>query len=120
MNAVLILAELEQRDVRLSARSGRLVVDAPRGVLTEQLRSRLVACKPALLLILGSDAGTVGSWARRASALLATIQGDERRADLRFTFEERAAIYEYDARLARDEAERRACAELAAKLERNG
>jgi hypothetical protein len=41
-----LLAALDARDVRLSV---RLVVDAPAGVLTPELRSALAAHKPLLL-----------------------------------------------------------------------
>jgi hypothetical protein len=47
-----------------------------------------------------------GAWGRRASALLSGIDDDEARACLRYQFEERAAMYEYDAGLPREEAER--------------
>lgn len=51
-------------------------------------------------------------WARRAAALLSTITDDDRRADLRFVFEERAGICEFSGNLSRDEAERIAFEQL--------
>lgn len=45
-------------------------------------------------------------WARQAASLIASVQSDELRDDLRLRFEERAAICEIDGRLARAEAER--------------
>jgi DNA primase len=51
-------------------------------------------------------------WSRRAAALLNKIGNPERRASLRFQFEERAGIAEYDAGLPRDEAERLAFEEI--------
>jgi hypothetical protein len=47
-------------------------------------------------------------WARRAAALLSGVADDERRADLRYAFEERAGILEHDAGLDRGTAEERA------------
>jgi hypothetical protein len=51
-------------------------------------------------------------WAKKAAALLARIQDDDLRLDLRFRFEERAAICEHDGRLRGDEAERVAFEEI--------
>jgi hypothetical protein len=48
-----LLHALDDRGVRLSL---RLVVDAPRGALTDELRSALVAHKPNLLARLGKQA----------------------------------------------------------------
>ena len=45
-------------------------------------------------------------WARAAAALLADVDDDELRAGWRYQFEERSAVYEFDAGLPRDEAER--------------
>jgi TubC N-terminal docking domain len=44
---------LEAKGVRLSL---RLVVDAPRGVMTDQIKTALAAHKPTLLARLGRDA----------------------------------------------------------------
>jgi hypothetical protein len=48
-----LLEALNARDVRLSL---RLVVDAPRGVLSEQFKAALIAHKPTLLARLGREA----------------------------------------------------------------
>jgi hypothetical protein len=45
-------------------------------------------------------------WARRASALLSGVTDADTRAGLRYEFEERAGVYEYDHDLPRDVAER--------------
>lgn len=45
-------------------------------------------------------------WAKQAAALIASVQSDDQRDDLRQRFEERAAICEIDGQLARSEAER--------------
>jgi len=49
MNATALLAELEERSVILVTVGERLVVDAPRGALTRELRSAIVANKEGLL-----------------------------------------------------------------------
>jgi hypothetical protein len=48
----------------------------------------------------------VSRWARQAASLIATVQQDELRDDLRLRFEERAAICEIDGKLPRADAER--------------
>ena len=52
MNARTLLDDLRSRDVLLDADEGRLVVDAPGGVVTEDLRASLVERKPRLLKLL--------------------------------------------------------------------
>ena len=52
MNARTLLDDLRSRDVLLDADEGRLVVDAPAGVVTEDLRASLVEHKPRLLKLL--------------------------------------------------------------------
>src|SRR5271166_6958992 len=48
-----LMDALEARGVKLSL---RLVVDAPRGVVTDQIKTALAAHKPTLLARLGRDA----------------------------------------------------------------
>ncbi len=48
-----LVEALEARDIKLSL---RLVVDAPRGEMTDQIKTALAAHKPALLARLGRDA----------------------------------------------------------------
>jgi hypothetical protein len=52
-------------------------------------------------------------WARRAAALLATVEDADLRVDLRLRFEERAGICAFDGGLPQHEAERAAYRELA-------
>lgn len=47
-----ILRELEHDDIRIAAKEGRLVVNAPKGMLTDELRSRLRARKADLMAVL--------------------------------------------------------------------
>ena len=53
MNAQEILQYAKKIDIRLSARGSKLIVDAPKGQLTDSLKSELKANKPALLKLLG-------------------------------------------------------------------
>lgn len=49
MGVDVLLDELERLDVRLSTRGGRLVCNAPPGVLTDELRGRIKRLKPRLV-----------------------------------------------------------------------
>jgi hypothetical protein len=49
MSATALVESLERLGVRLRAEDGRLVVDAPRGVLTDAVKAELRARKPELL-----------------------------------------------------------------------
>ena len=60
MNLPELVEALEARGVKLSL---RLVVDAPRGVLTDQIKTALAAHKPALLARLGR----VAQWEQLAT-----------------------------------------------------
>jgi len=66
------------------------------------------------------DAPDMGRWARRAAALLANVQDAALRGDLRFYFEERSAIAEFEGSASRDEAERLALELLEASMRRGG
>jgi len=63
---------------------------------------------------------TRDGWAKRAAALLAQVHDNDLRADLRYRFEERASIVEYDGGMSLDEAERIAFEEIQAVLARRG
>lgn len=52
MSAAALLASLENKGVRMSANGGRLVLEAKPGVLTPELRAKLVENKPALVALL--------------------------------------------------------------------
>ncbi len=56
-----LIADLKTRDVRFLAEADRLVLDAPKGVLTPQELERIRAAKPALLALFAprptADAG---------------------------------------------------------------
>src|SRR5437879_5446598 len=49
------LAELRARGIAIKAADGRLVIDAPKGAVTNELRSALAEHKPELLHILTAD-----------------------------------------------------------------
>ena len=55
MTAEEMIVDLQRRGVRLSARDGRVRIDAPAGVITPHLRSALAAQKPELLQLLASE-----------------------------------------------------------------
>jgi hypothetical protein len=54
MTLLTLLHALAARDIGISERDGKLVVDAPMGVLTQELRADLAAYKSALLPLLAS------------------------------------------------------------------
>ncbi|MCH7591186.1 MAG: hypothetical protein IH989_00190 [Planctomycetes bacterium] len=112
MTGVLLLEQLQERDIRLSANGDRLVVDAPRGLLTAQLRETLLDRKAELLAILADRDDS----ARQAAALLSRVDDPDVRADLRELFEHRAAVCEFDGGLSRTDAERIALSELYAAI----
>ncbi len=51
MTAVALLAELRERGATVAVVGDRLRIEAPRGVLTPELRTRLAAAKPELLAL---------------------------------------------------------------------
>ena len=52
MNAHALLEDLRSQDVRHRVDSGRLVVDAPVGAITDEIRTTLAEHKPKLLKLL--------------------------------------------------------------------
>ena len=60
---------------------------------------------------------TADLWAQRAAALLAGIADDDRRAGLRYQFEECAAVAEIDWGMSREDAEQTAFEELKQTIE---
>ena len=70
MNLPELVEALEARGVKLSL---RLVVDAPRGVMTDQIKAALAVHKPALLARLGRDA----LWEHLAAQRWGTAASDE-------------------------------------------
>jgi hypothetical protein len=56
MNTVNLLAECKAQNIELLARGGQLHIDAPAGVMTNELLQRLRDAKPELLLILATPA----------------------------------------------------------------
>jgi hypothetical protein len=89
MTAAGLVDLMSHLGVRLSAAEGRLRVDAPAGVLTEELRAALVEHKPAILAILAgppaepdpeAPASEFGRW---LSALVAYHEATGRLKPLR-------------------------------------
>ena len=68
MNARAVLTELREQDIRVSACGERLLIDAPAGALTDDLRAVLTENKSEILAALEEDALRS---VRQASALVA-------------------------------------------------
>lgn len=68
MTPALLLAELRHRGATVYARGDRLVIDAPAGTLTAELRQDLTALKPELLTLLANTPTSRGSSAFDADA----------------------------------------------------
>lgn len=107
MTAIDVLNDLKSRDVRLSARGDRLAWEAPAGVMTADLKAMLASRKADLLAVLEGD------WNKAALVLIDREPDRDRRTDLRYQFEERAGILQYDGGLSRADAEREAYTGLA-------
>jgi hypothetical protein len=56
MKAVELIIELQSKGVRLIPKGNRLILDAPQGVLTDDLRETLSTHKAAILLFLRTNA----------------------------------------------------------------
>lgn len=114
---VSLLKEAAVLDLRfeVNPRSGQVEFLAPRGSprpkhLVQQLRQH----RQTILLAVRA----CNLWTRAASALLANIENLEDRAELRYLFEERAGIVEFEAGLSRLEAERLAFLDLVQQFHR--
>jgi len=65
MNASALLADLRRQDVILEAEDNRLHVDAPTGVITDELRAALVENKERLLELLARERSNLAEASRR-------------------------------------------------------
>lgn len=114
MTPTALLEHLEQTGVTLAVTpAGNIRFRATAGRLTPELQSAMHHHKAELIRLMNNRPG---QWARKASALLSTITRDERRADLRYQFEERAGIAFFDGGLSSDEAERIAYEQIQQQL----
>jgi hypothetical protein len=82
MNAATLIEDLERRGVRLRMDGDRLIIDAPRGVLTDEITSVLASQKLAVLRLL-SDAGEVSKPRRPLAEVAADLL-----PSIRFTIRE--------------------------------
>ena len=119
MTAAQLVRDLECQGVILSACGEDLSFDAPHGVMTGDLRAALLTAKANLLPLLRQP-GHYGRWA--VALLRLVISDPHRRAELQHDFDERAGILEYEANLARRDAEERAlhvlCRHLSIRIDR--
>jgi hypothetical protein len=100
MNLLDFFQQMVSRGVVLTARGGKLMVDAPAGVLTEQDRAFLTRYKADLLALLAGPSSPA-----------------ELAPEWHLLWDERAAILEYDGGLPRERAEALALAELVHHLD---
>ena len=54
MSAATLISDLGERGIRLATRGDRLVIDAPKGALTEADRRAIAEHKPELLALVGA------------------------------------------------------------------
>jgi hypothetical protein len=52
MSANRLVKELDSRGVKLAANQGQLVIDAPKGVITTEIRRQLIERKATILVLL--------------------------------------------------------------------
>ena len=73
-----LIRTLEQLDIKLSVRQGKLIADAPKGALSPQLSAQVKAHKQTLKDLLEhdplSDAGWSGHWRERIQTHLQTLE----------------------------------------------
>ena len=74
MSADTLILELRRLGVRLRAEHDRLVVDAPRGVLTDEMRAELKARKPDVLRLVQSTPSLADVAADRLPSIRFTIR----------------------------------------------
>ena len=115
MNAMKILSEAERLGIRVRVAVG-VIECCPRGALPDELRRRIIENKAELIEVLIKPS----EWVRRAAAILAEVADNDLRADLRYCYEERCGIAEYDGELSRPDAEKLAYHELLRAMERDG
>lgn len=112
--AALLIFDLTQAGVSLTAKGDQLVFHAPPDrPLTQAQAVELMRLRPRIIPLLQA----LRTPANELAAWLNTIGNADRRADLRQRWEERAAILEYDCRMSRPEAEAMALADLRKAME---
>jgi hypothetical protein len=87
-----LTALLAERGIRLSL---RLVVDAPRGALTEEIRAALVEHKPALIHHVAFD---LAAWIEHSRRLMENPETDLSAIAEGFTFDDPDDLAEAEAR----------------------
>lgn len=83
MNAAEIIKRASSLGVRLAAKDGRLVVDAPKGMLSANLRTVLVEHKAALLRLLAANERPVPAvWSCRVDGAAFTVIDPDRETEV--------------------------------------
>jgi TubC N-terminal docking domain len=121
MTIVQLMQRMQRLDVRLTVKApGQLGIDAPRGIVDDEIRAELSARKPEILEYLtgtGEDRQD-----KESTSIIVTHRGYLVPDDLpelwREMYEERAAIREYDGGQAREHAEAEALTETIAAMRR--
>src|SRR5262245_2207995 len=97
-----LFQQLEDRDIRIRAVDDRLLVDAPTGALTPDLRRALEENKPQILSALKVD------WAADARKVIDALPDQSLRPVLIDYFHETASAIQQKRGVTRDEAEKQA------------
>lgn len=100
MSPASLLSDLRSKGIRLTGVGGNLVVEGPVHLISNDVWKALKTHKPQLLPLV------TPRWSQKASTLLSRIDDVQERSNLRYVYEERAAIHQYDGGLPEDEAER--------------
>jgi hypothetical protein len=107
MNPFILIECLSRAGVVLAVNGGKLIYDAPAGMMTPGFLEAMREHKTILLALASGD------WYAAAIAMIDCLDDPDQRESLRYQFSERAAIAEYDGGADRYAAERLAFEEVA-------
>lgn len=100
MSPANLIFDLHRKGIRLTGVGGNLVIEGPIHLITNDVWKAIKSHKPQLLPLV------TPRWSQKASTLLSRIDDARERSNLRYVYEERAAIHQHDGGLPEDEAER--------------
>jgi hypothetical protein len=112
MNPFTLIECLSRTGVTLAVNGGKLTYDAPAGMMTPRFLDAMREHKPILLALASGD------WGVAAIAMIDRIPDPDQRESLRFQFEERAGIAEFDGGMDRREAEQSALGHVLSEIDR--